>query len=64
MDQATRNKIVSSIWGDAGHVLRGRKSRGSRPPLRALAKSSAAILAIEKTARGLLDSLPVGGTPA
>jgi hypothetical protein len=63
VDQATRNKIVSSIWGDAGHVSRGRKSRGGRPPLRALAKCSA-ILAIEKTARGLLDSLPVGGTPA
>ena len=29
MDQATRNKIVSFIWGNADDVLRGRKSRGS-----------------------------------
>ena len=64
MDQATRNKIVSSICGNADHVLPGRKSRGSHPPLRALAKSSVDILAIEKAAKGLLDRLLVGGTPA
>ena len=64
VDQTTRNEIVSSIWGNADHVLRGRKAGGGHPPLRALAKSSADILAIEKTAKALLDSLPVRGTRA
>ena len=64
MDWESLNKIVPFNWGNADHVLRGRKSRGSHPPLRALAKSSAGILAIEKAAKGLLDRLPVGGTPA
>ena len=64
MDRATRNKIVSFIWGNADDVLRGRKSRGSHSPLRTLAKSNADILVIEKAAKGLLDSLLVGGTPA
>lgn len=61
MDQATRNKIVSFIWGNADDVLRGRKSRGGQSPLGTPAKSSAEILAIEK--REMLDSLLVGGTP-
>ena len=64
MDQATRNKIVSFIWGNADDVLRGRKSRGNHSPLRTLAKSNADILVIEKAAKGLLDRLLVGGTPA
>ena len=64
MDQATRNKIVSFIWGNADDVLRGRKSRGSHSPLRTLAKNNADILVIEKAAKGLLSSLLVGGTPA
>ena len=64
MDQATCNKIVSFIWGNADDVLHGRKSRGSHSPLRTLAKSNADILVIEKAAKGLLDRLLVGGTPA
>ena len=64
MGQATRNKIVSFIWGNADDVLRGRKSRGGQSPLGTPAKSSADILVIEKTAKGLLNSLLVGGTPA
>lgn len=64
MDQATCNKIVSFIWGNADDVLRGRKSRGNQSPIRALAKSSADIQVIEKTAKGLLDGLLVRGTPA
>ena len=61
MDQATRNKIVSFIWGNADDVLRGRKSRGGQSPLGTPAKSSADILVIEKME--MLDSLLVGGTP-
>ena len=64
MDQATRNKIVSFIWGNAHDVPRGRKSRGSHSPLRTLAKSNADMLVIEKADKGLSDSLLVGGTPA
>ena len=61
MDQATRNKIVSFIWGNADDVLRGRKSRGGQSPQRTPLNISADILAIEK--REMLDSLLVGGTP-
>ena len=45
MDQATCNKIVSFIWGNADDVLRGRKSRGTQSPLRTPLNISADILA-------------------
>ena len=69
MDQATYNKIVSFVWGFADDVLRDLLKRVDYPNitrhfykpqrLRGLAEISAAILAIEEEADGLLGGLLV-----
>lgn len=69
MDRATHNKIVSFIWGFADDVLRDLFKRVNYPDitrhfykpqrLRGLAEISAAILAIEEEADGLLGGLLV-----